>query len=124
MCQTETAGTVYIFLTGSAAEFHWPEVIQIVSKQYGVHLIAEDVRNMTWENKCNWLKRNSVTAARHIDYIFRQVWGKVILSGIHPVGQILNYDKHIEMQGRGTAHFHSTIHVRMLLRLMWIQMIK
>jgi hypothetical protein len=52
-----------------------------------------------------------VTAARHIDYIFEQLWSKVILSGLHPIGQILNYDLRKEMQGRGTAHFHAAVHV-------------
>ena len=30
--------------------------------------------------------------ARPIDYIFRQLWDKIILSGTHPIGQILNFD--------------------------------
>ena len=36
---------------------------------------------------------------------------KVILSGMHPFGQIINYDDYREYQGRGTQHFHATIHV-------------
>lgn len=36
----------------------------------------------------------------------------MILSGTHPVGQILNYDLRKEMQGRGTAHFHAAVHVK------------
>lgn len=67
---------------------------------------------MTWQDKRMWLQRNPVTAARHIDYIFEQLWEKVILSGTHPVGQILNYDLRKEMQGRGTAHFHAAVHVK------------
>ena len=43
---------------------------------------------MAWGTKTNYLKRNPVTAARQIDYLFQQLWGKVILSGMHPVGQI------------------------------------
>ena len=36
--------------------------------------------------KMNYLKRNPVTLARQIDYLFQQLWGKVILSGMHPIG--------------------------------------
>ena len=36
---------------------------------------------------------------------------KVILSGMHPIGQILNYDYRREHQGNGTEHFHTPIHV-------------
>ena len=49
--------------------------------------------------------------ARQIDYIFKQLWGKVILSGMHPIGQILNFDDRREFQNRGTEHIHSPIHV-------------
>lgn len=64
------------------------------------------------KTKRNWLARNPVTIARHIDFIFRKLWGNVILSGLHPVGQILNYDIRKEMQSRATAHFHSAVHVK------------
>ncbi len=97
---------------GSAAEFYWPGVIKVVANQYGVHLTDDDINNMHWTEKHQWLQRNPVTVARQIDFIFEQLWGKVILSGVHPVGQILNYDIRKEMQGRGTAHFHSAVHVK------------
>ena len=105
-------GPYTFFLTGSAAEFHWTEVIQVVGRQYGTLLSEEDVLQMDWNTKRNWLQRNPVTVARHIDFIFEQLWGKVILSGAHPIGQILNYDRRKEMQGRGTEHFHAAVHVK------------
>ena len=105
-------GPYTFFLTGSAAEFHWTEVIKVVARQYGTILSEEEVLKMDWNTKRNWLQRNPVTVARHIDYIFEQLWGKVILSGAHPIGEILNYDRRKEMQGRGTEHFHAAVHVK------------
>ena len=110
-------GPYTFFLTGSAAEFHWPEVIQIVAKQYGTNLSIEDINCMDWNTKRIWLQRNPVTVARQIDYIFEQLWSKVILSGAHPIGQILNYDRRKEMQGCGTEHFHAAVHVKDAPRL-------
>ena len=52
----------------------------------------------------NYLKRNPVTAARQIDYVFKQLWDKMILSGMHPVGQS-------KFQNRGTKHMRALIHV-------------
>lgn len=99
--------------SGSAADFHWPELIQIIAKQYGEHFDTDYIENeMDKKTKRNWLARNPVTAARHIYFIFSKLWGNVILSGIHPIGQILNYDIRKEMQSRGTAHFHSAVHVQ------------
>ena len=104
-------GVYTFFLTCSAAEFHWPEIIKVVARQYGETLTDEQVNNMDWSTKCKYLKRNPVTVARQIDYIFKQLWGKVILSGMHPIGQILNFDDRREFQNRGTEHFHAPIHV-------------
>ena len=59
----------------------------------------------------SYLKRNPVTVARQVDYMFKQVWGKIILSGMHPIGQILNFDDRREYQCRGTKHFHPPLHV-------------
>ena len=67
---------------------------------------------MDWKTKVQYLKRNPVTVARQIDYRFNQLWKNVLLSGMHPVGQILNYDDRREYQSRGTQHLHSPIHVK------------
>ncbi|KAK3100749.1 hypothetical protein FSP39_024640 [Pinctada imbricata] len=106
-------GPYTFFITGSAADFHWPELIQVVARQYGEFLDLEYIENsMDKKTKRMWLTRNPVTVACHIDFIFRKLWGNVILSGVHPIGQILNYDIRKEMQSRGTAHFHSAVHVQ------------
>ena len=104
-------GVYTFFLTCSAAEFHWTEIIQVVARQYGEILSDEEVNGMDWSTKVKYLKRNPVTVARQIDYVFKQLWGKVILSGMHPIGQILNFDDRREFQNRGTEHMHAPIHV-------------
>ena len=48
-------------------------------------------RSMQLTGVLNYLKRNPVTVARQIDSIFKELWGKVILSRMHPIGQILNF---------------------------------
>ena len=67
---------------------------------------------MDWDTKCWYLKRNLVTGACQSDYVFNSLQGKVILSGTHSVGQILNY-KGIrrKYQGRVTKHFHAALHI-------------
>ena len=66
---------------------------------------------MDWGTKMNYLKRNPVTVARQIDYLIQQLWGKVILSGMHPIGQILNFDDRREFQNWKMEHMHAPIHV-------------
>ena len=79
------------FLTLSAGELHWPEIIQNVARQYGTTLTTEQVNQMDWKTKFMWLKRNTVTVGRQLDYIFRKVFSKILYSGMHPIGQILNH---------------------------------
>ena len=40
----------------------------------------------------NYLKRNPVTVASQIDYVFKELCDKVILSLMHPTVKILNFD--------------------------------
>ena len=64
-----------------------------------------------WSTKVNYLKRNPVTVARQIDCVIKQLWSKVDLSGMHPIGQILNFDERREFKNRGTEHMHARIHI-------------
>ena len=105
-------GVFTFFLTFSAGEFYWTEVIQVAARRYGENLTDEQVNDMEWNTKLKYLQRNPVVVARQIDYIFQKLWGKVILSGMHPIGQILNYDNRSEFQKRGGEHIHSLIHVK------------
>ena len=50
-------GCSTIFSTLSAGEFHWPEIIQIVARQYGTTLTTEQVNQMDWKTKVMCLKR-------------------------------------------------------------------
>ena len=106
-------GPPTFFITFSAAEFHWADIIQTVARQYGEYDLSEDdIATMNWDTKKSYLKRNPVTVARQIDYRFRQLWNKILLSGMHPIGQILNYDDKREVHDRGTFHCHATVHVK------------
>ena len=57
------------------------------------------------------MKRNPITVARQIDYVFKQLWGKVILSGMHRIGQVLGFDDRRKFENRGTEHIHASIHI-------------
>ena len=72
---------------------------------------------MHWGDKVIWIKRNPVTAARMIDDRFRQLFGKILWSGRHPVGKILNHDDKKEFQGHDAQHSHATLHVEGAPRL-------
>ena len=109
------------FGTSTLEEFHWPEGIQIVAHQYGTKLSADHVKQMDRKTKVMWLKRNPVTVAWQIDYIFRQVFGKVIFNSMHPIGNVLNFDAKNEYQNRGPQHTHFLCMFMVPHKLMLIQ---
>ena len=100
------------FLTLSAAEMKWPEVIQIIARQYGEILSDEAVSDMTWEEKTTWLKRNPVTAARHFQYRLDQFWKTFITSKAKPIGEVTDYMIRIEFQARGSPHAHTILWIK------------
>ena len=61
-------GTPTWFFTLSAADMKWPDMIQTIAKQYGVHYTDEQVNALSFDEKSNWLRKNPVTAARHFQY--------------------------------------------------------
>ena len=102
-------GPPAFFLTCSAAEMGaWIEIIQTIARQFGTKLSNDEVKNLTWKEKVDWIKRNPVTAARMIDERFRLLFGKILYSGMHPVGQILDHNERREFQDRGAQHPHGT----------------
>ncbi|XP_066926640.1 uncharacterized protein [Clytia hemisphaerica] len=101
------------FLTWTAALFKWTNIIKVVATQYGENLSDEDVNRMDWSQKIQYFKRNPVTVARQIDHVFNKVFPKMLMNGMHPIGQILNYDDRREFQHRsGLEHVHAQIHIK------------
>ena len=53
-------GTLTWFLTLSAADMKRPGMILNIAKQYGVTYTNDDVAALSFEEKCNWFRRNPV----------------------------------------------------------------
>ena len=73
LAKTRQFGVCTFFLTCSATECLWTEIIQVVARQYGQTLTDEQVHAMDWSTKVNCLKRNPVILERQIDYVFKQL---------------------------------------------------
>ena len=100
------------FFTLSAADLKWPDVIQTIAKQYGVHYTDDEVAALSFVDKSNWLKRNPVTAARHFHYRLAAFFQTFLKFTAKPLGEIVDYAIRIEFQARGSPHAHCVIWVR------------
>ena len=105
-----TFGTFGTFT--QCAEAHWLEFPHIIARQFGINLTDEDVQNMSMKERHNWLIRNPVTVARHGDYNCKVIFCRaVLMNGMHPMGQSLNYNSKKEFQLRGPEHLHCGFHI-------------
>ena len=105
-------GTPTWFFTLSAADMKWPDMIQTIAKQYGVHYTDEQVNALSYDEKSNWLRRNPVTAARHFQYRLNTFFQEFLKSTAKPLGEIVDYGIRIEFQARGSPHAHCVIWVK------------
>ena len=99
------------FLTLSAADMQWPDVIQMIARQYGTTL-TEDVKSMSFEDKSKWLRQNPITAARHFQYHLNTFFQKFLRSNAHPLGELVDYAIRIEFQARGSPHAHTILWIK------------
>jgi len=99
------------FMTLSAADMQWPDVIQTVAHQYGEILSDEQVSNMSWEEKCSYIRRNPVIVARHYDFRLKTFFTEFLKSDANPVGKITYHFYRIEFQQRGSPHVHMLLWV-------------
>ena len=79
-------GTPTWFLTLSAADMKWPDVIQTIAKQYGTIYTNEEVESLSFDEKSNWLRRNPVTAARHFQFRLNTFFNDFLKSTAKPLG--------------------------------------
>ena len=81
-------GTPTWFFTLSAAVLKWPDIIQTIARQYGVHYTDDEVVALSFDEKSNWLTRNPVTAARHFHYRLNFFFQDFLKSTANPLGEI------------------------------------
>ena len=105
-------GTPTWFFTLSAADLKWPDMIQTIARQYGVHYTDDEVAALSFDEKSHWLKRNPVTAARHFHYRLNVFFQDFLKSTARPLGEIADYAIRIEFQARGSPHAHCVIWVK------------
>ena len=105
-------GTPTWFFTLSAADLKWPDMIQTIARQYGVHYTDDEVAALSFDEMSNWLKRNPVTAARHFHYRLNVFFQDFLKSTVKPLGEIAEYAIRIEFQARGSPHAHCVIWIK------------
>ena len=88
------------FLILSCADLRWNELVSIISKLNGENLTDEQINNLTYLERCNYLNSNHVLLARHFQYRVEVFFKEIIVNG--SLGKF---------QVRGSPHIHSFLWV-------------
>ena len=92
------------FLTLSATDLHWLEMIQAVTMQFGRKLSRDDVLKMSIAEQSQYLHQNPITGVQIFQYRLETFFSQYILSVTHPLGDVTDFVIKIEFQMRGTPH--------------------
>lgn len=109
MAMIRQRGIPTLFITLSAAEVKWSELIVILMEVLDSLKITEQTaEEMTWEEKADLIRRDPITCSRYFDHRFRQCHKHIILSksGIFKDQPVEDYFTRIEFQHRGSPHMH------------------
>ena len=104
-------GVPTFFLTLSAAETRWPELLIILAKvNRNVDMTEEEVSLLSFPEKCDLIRNDPVTCTRYFDHRIRELF-KVLKANNGPFSPFKLVDLYlrIEFQSRGSAHVHSLL---------------
>ena len=100
------------FLTLSAADLQWPEMIQAVAVQFGKIFTQKDVLKMSIADRSKYLCQNPITAVQMFQHRLEAFFSEYLLSDTHPLSHITDYVIKIEFQMRGSPHAHCLLWVK------------
>ena len=90
----------WFYTVSSSADLKWPDMIQVIARQYGHNYTDEEVDAMSFDEKSAWLRRKTLPI---------QIVNDFLKSKAHPLGEITDYTIRIEFQQR---HAHSVLWVK------------
>ncbi|CAF4606665.1 unnamed protein product, partial [Rotaria sp. Silwood2] len=104
-------GCPTLFLTLSAAETKWADLIVILTQVLENKVITvEEAENMSYEKKCDLIKQDPVTCVRYFEHRLKCLW-EILSASCGPFRYYELEDKYvrIEFQIRGSPHIHALI---------------
>ena len=102
-------GILTWFMTLSCADLRWPELFQIIARTQGKNLTDDQVKAMSYNERCSMLNLNPVVVAKHFQHRVETFVTEILLSKLNPIGKIIYYALRIEFQMRGSPHLHALI---------------
>ena len=101
-------GLPTLFVSLSANDLHWPELIIALGKVVDSRDYTEAVESKTlsWETRSRLVQSDPVTCVRHFDHRVSQFIGTILKNPESPLGVLKDYFYRVEFQQRGSPHIH------------------
>ena len=101
-------GLPTLFISLSANDLHWPELLIALGKLVDNKDYTEAVasKTLSWEIRSRLVQSDPVTCARHFDYRVSQFIATILKSPESPLGVLKDYFYRVEFQQRGSPHIH------------------
>ena len=112
LAMLRSLGKPTFFITLSAADLHWREMLEATAVQKGKRYSMQDIRNMTVKDRADHLKGNPAIAAWMFQYRVECFEAKYLKHPSNPLGKLIDSVFKIEFQQRGAPHVHG---------LLWIE---
>ena len=102
-----TLGPPTFFITLSADDNNWTDLMVVLSKCKGQNLSKEQASALSPSEKRALMTANPVVTARHFAHRFQCLSREVIKGTGQPIGEVQAFFWRIEFQLRGSPHVHS-----------------
>ncbi|XP_057310266.1 uncharacterized protein LOC130648243 [Hydractinia symbiolongicarpus] len=109
LAMVKQLGLPTFFMTLSCADLRWNELVKIILKLSGGSIAEEDLKNLSYHERCDILNMDPVFMAKHFQYRVEVFFKEIIING--PLGKVEYYAIRFEFQFRGSPHIHSFLWV-------------
>ena len=89
LAMVKQLGIPIYFLKLSCADLRWEELPYIINKFSNLGLSDKELKNLSYQERCNFLNNNLVLVARHFQYKVEVFFKKMIVDG--PLGKTKYY---------------------------------
>ena len=106
-------GKPTFFVTFSAAENHWHDLIKKLGKLIDNRDYTHDeIENMSKKEKQRLITADPITCARHFNHRTRILFSDFLKSAQGPLGEMKEFFYRVEFQHRGSPHLHCLLWIK------------
>ena len=102
-----TLGPPAYFITLSADDMNWPDLMHVLAKRDGMNLTDEEVLQLPSSERRRLLCSYPVVVAQHFSHRFNSFVNHVMKGEGQPIGEVVDFFWRVEFQQRGSPHIHS-----------------